>query len=95
MGEKKREGYLPAIVFDGRTALARVEKDPPDMVILDLMLPDMDGLEVLRRLRDSRVQTPVLILSGLTESEMENLSDIFQTSEQKSEAKVIIRINVK
>ncbi len=40
-----------------------------DIMILDLMLPDMDGLEVLRRLRDSRVTTPVLILSGLTESE--------------------------
>lgn len=41
-----------------------------DIIILDLMLPDMDGMEVLRRLRDSRVKTPVLILSGLTESEM-------------------------
>lgn len=40
-----------------------------DIIILDLMLPDMDGIEVLRRLRDSRVKTPVLILSGLTESE--------------------------
>jgi len=40
-----------------------------DIIILDLMLPDIDGLEVLRRLRDSRVETPVLILSGLTESE--------------------------
>lgn len=40
-----------------------------DIIILDLMLPDMDGLEVLRRLRDSRIRTPVLILSGLTESE--------------------------
>ncbi|MBL96091.1 MAG: Cell cycle response regulator CtrA [Alphaproteobacteria bacterium MarineAlpha3_Bin5] len=40
-----------------------------DIMILDLMLPDIDGLEVLRRLRDSRVETPVLILSGLTESE--------------------------
>ena len=38
-----------------------------DIIILDLMLPDMDGLEVLRRLRDSRVETPVLILSGLAE----------------------------
>ena len=40
-----------------------------DIIILDLMLPDIDGFEVLRRLRDSRVQTPVIILSGLTESE--------------------------
>ncbi len=38
-----------------------------DLVILDLMLPDMDGYEVLRRLRSARVTTPVLILSGLTE----------------------------
>jgi len=41
-----------------------------DIIILDLMLPDMDGMEVLRRLRDARVETPVLILSGLAESEM-------------------------
>lgn len=40
-----------------------------DIIILDLMLPDMEGMEVLRRLRDARVDTPVLILSGLTESE--------------------------
>ena len=38
-----------------------------DLMILDLMLPDMDGYEVLRRLRSARVTTPVLILSGLTE----------------------------
>lgn len=40
-----------------------------DIIILDIMLPDMDGFEVLRRLRDAKVRTPVLILSGLTESE--------------------------
>jgi len=38
-----------------------------DLVVLDLMLPDMDGLDVLRQLRNSKVETPVLILSGLTE----------------------------
>jgi len=40
-----------------------------DIIILDLMLPDMDGYEVLRRLRSSKVETPVLILSGLTEAD--------------------------
>lgn len=38
-----------------------------DIIILDLMLPDMDGYEVLKRFRDAKVQTPILILSGLSE----------------------------
>jgi two-component system cell cycle response regulator CtrA len=38
-----------------------------DIIILDLMLPDMDGYEVLRRFRAGRIKTPILILSGLTE----------------------------
>lgn len=38
-----------------------------DIILLDLMLPDIDGYEVLRRLRDARVETPILILSGLNE----------------------------
>ena len=40
-----------------------------DIIILDLMLPDIDGYEVLRRLRAARVKTPILILSGLTETD--------------------------
>ena len=38
-----------------------------DLIILDLMLPDLDGYEVVRRLRSAKIQTPVLMLSGLSE----------------------------
>ncbi|MDR3440770.1 response regulator transcription factor CtrA [Telmatospirillum sp.] len=40
-----------------------------DIILLDLLLPDMDGYEVLRRLRAARIETPVLILSGLSEAD--------------------------
>src|SRR5256885_10158674 len=48
-----------------------------DIILLDLMLPDIDGYEVLRRLRSSRVNTPILILSGLSEldSKIKGLGD--------------------
>ena len=40
-----------------------------DIILMDLMLPDMDGMDVIRQLRNAKIETPVLILSGLTESQ--------------------------
>ena len=45
------EGYQVAAVADGPTALAVVAVDRPDLIVLDLMMPEMSGLEVCRRLR--------------------------------------------
>jgi two-component system cell cycle response regulator CtrA len=64
------EGMVVDVAEHGEDGLEIGKLYDYDIIILDLMLPDMDGIEVLRRLRDSRVKTPVLILSGLTESEM-------------------------
>jgi DNA-binding response OmpR family regulator len=60
------EGYEVLTAADGEEALRRVENDRPDLVVLDIMMPKMDGYEVLRRMRadqDSR-QTPVILLSA-------------------------------
>ena len=59
-------GHEVALVADGVTALARATADPPDLVILDLMLPGLDGLEVCRRLR-ARGPIPVIMLTALGE----------------------------
>ena len=48
----QRAGYTTRVAHDGRGALAAVEAERPDLVVLDLMLPGLDGLEVMRRLRD-------------------------------------------
>jgi two-component system response regulator MprA len=57
------EGYKVNVVYDGLAALASARDDPPDLVVLDWMLPGIDGLEVCRRLRAAG-QTPILMLTA-------------------------------
>ncbi len=57
------EGYKVNLVYDGLAALASARDDPPDLVVLDWMLPGLDGLEVCRRLRAAG-QTPILMLTA-------------------------------
>ena len=59
------EGWTVEHVGDGKTALERLAAGSYDIVLLDLMLPGLPGLEVLRRMRARRDVTPVLILSAL------------------------------
>ncbi|MCP4394975.1 MAG: response regulator transcription factor [Alphaproteobacteria bacterium] len=65
----KREGMVVDTTDLGEDGLEIGKLYDYDIVILDLMLPDMDGYEVLKGLRAAKVNTPVLILSGLNESE--------------------------
>jgi two-component system, OmpR family, response regulator MprA len=57
------EGYEVDVAYDGRSALASALEHPPDVVILDLMLPGIDGLEVCRRLR-AEGNVPILMLTA-------------------------------
>jgi len=62
----KANGGIVDHVETGEEALELVRHYDYDIVLLDLMLPDMDGYEVVRRMRSSRIEAPVIILSGLT-----------------------------
>ena len=61
-------GYEVEEVASGRDALSTLEDAPPDLIILDLGLPDLDGVEVLRRLRRT-LRTPVVVLSARQQSD--------------------------
>jgi len=65
----EKEGFRVNYATDGSLALAEARRDPPDLVILDLMLPGLDGLEVCRQLRRNErfVRVPILILSARSE----------------------------
>ena len=65
----KSEGYVCDGTDLGEDGLDIGKIYDYDLIILDLMLPDIDGLEVLRRMRTAKVRTPILILSGLSQSD--------------------------
>ncbi len=62
----RRDGYDVRTVHDGAAALGEVDQYRPDLVVLDLMLPGVDGIEVCRRLR-TRGDTPVIMLTARSE----------------------------
>ncbi len=58
------EGFEVATAPNGRDALARVEDFRPDLVVLDIMLPDLDGIAITKRLRRDGIDVPVLFLTA-------------------------------
>lgn len=64
----RSDGFEVETETDGRSALARVLADPPDLFLLDLMMPDLDGMELLKLLRldPKGAQVPVLVVSART-----------------------------
>ncbi len=61
----KREGYTVRVARDGRSALDAIRERLPALVVLDLMLPEVDGLEIVRRLRDgAAIDVPVIMLTA-------------------------------
>ncbi|MEM9134506.1 MAG: response regulator transcription factor [Actinomycetota bacterium] len=60
----QREGFDVRVAADGREAMAEIARKRPDAVVLDLMLPELSGIEVLQRLRQTGDEVPVIVLSA-------------------------------
>ena len=58
------KGYRVSTAFDGREALAAFEKNPVDLIVLDIFMPEIDGLEVMKILMLQVPELPVLVISG-------------------------------
>jgi DNA-binding response OmpR family regulator len=59
----EREGFTPLFAYDGVTALQLVEEQSPEFIVLDLMLPEVDGWQICRKLRESS-DVPILMLTA-------------------------------
>jgi two-component system OmpR family response regulator len=95
------EGFEVDVAVTGRDALSLAQEDPPDLVILDVMLPGLDGLEVTRRLRADGVDVPILFvtardtlddkLAGLTIGGDDYVTKPFALAEVIARVKTILR----
>jgi len=62
-----RRGYSASVAYNGKLALEKVESRPPDLILLDIMMPEMDGYEVMKALKHKpeTAQIPILVMTGV------------------------------
>lgn len=63
----EQEGFRPVLVADGREGFERALSSKPDLILVDLRLPGMTGIEISKQLRASKVNTPIIVLSAVGE----------------------------
>ncbi len=63
----ERESFEVQVIHDGATALDRIARTPPDLVLLDLLLPGVNGLDVCRAIREHKPYIPIIMLTALSE----------------------------
>jgi two-component system alkaline phosphatase synthesis response regulator PhoP len=66
-GQLEKEGFEVEIAYDGIEGLEKVHANPPDAIVLDVMMPEMDGYEVCRKLKEDEkcVDIPVVLLTAV------------------------------
>ena len=65
----EEQGYMVREAADGREGIAEAERETPDLIVLDFIMPGLSGAEVARRLRDSNPDLPILFVSGYSETD--------------------------
>jgi len=89
--------YEVEAAYGGREALRKVEENPYDVIILDIMMPDMGGLEVLRRVKETHPDVDVIIVTGLpqnatvVEAKKLGASDYISKPFEPDELKLIVQ----
>lgn len=75
--ELSADGHQISEAADGEQALAALASDPPDLMLLDIMMPVLDGWEVLRRL-DGQDAPPVVVITGMASDDNRHLTELLE-----------------
>ena len=99
-----KEGFNTIAAYDGDEALNLIIQEKPDLIILDLMLPGKDGLEICRELRSKKIRTPIIMLTardeeidkvlGLEMGADDYVTKPFSIRELSARVKAVIRRNI-
>jgi DNA-binding response OmpR family regulator len=102
--ELESEGYEVEVRFDGKTGLERALEEKDALILLDVMLPHLNGMEVLRRVRNKNIKTPIIMLTarsmtidkvaGLDQGANDYVTKPFEIEELLARIRALIRNNV-
>lgn len=73
-------GYDVITALNGKSGLDKIKKDKPDAVLLDILMPDLDGLSVLKKIREQDKSLPVFIITAFSSEERFRLANKFSAS---------------
>ena len=82
-------GFIVATAEDGEEGLVAVEKEKPDLILLDIEMPKMDGIAMSKKLKELNIQIPIIFLTNM--SDLKHISDATETASDyiiKSDIKV-------
>ncbi len=101
----QEEGYAVDVAYNGEDGLHLAENEPSDLMILDIMLPIVDGMTILKRIREASIKTPVLMLtardairdkiSGLDNGADDYLTKPFSFEELLARMRALLRRNTR
>lgn len=98
----KRAGYMATTASNGTLALEAVEADPPDLITLDVMMPDMSGIDVARKLRedDETAEIPIVFVTALDRSvsaDLRTLADqpgIYHIDKPFTREQLVVQVSI-
>lgn len=64
------EGFKVEVAINGKEGLEKIDQFKPDLILLDIIMPIMDGITMLKEIKKRAIKTPVIILTNLTEGEV-------------------------